>query len=222
MPGKPITKRPQGGEQSYIPKIGRPSVAQAKAIQEHILRAAQRRFLSEGYAMTSMEAIATDAGISKGTLYTRFSSKNELFRELVAERLQAWEDKAPGIAEQPDANLFDLLYRRGSLIIEAFRDKEVQAFSHLLFSETRHFPELAEDFRKDSHDRLVDELTNEIERFSKEGGWPTTDARGAALIFVSALTGWWAHLGYADIPKKDGEAYLARLIAVLTGGRAAF
>ena len=222
MPRKPMTNRPQEGEQSYIPKIGRPSVSQARAIPEHILRAAQRLFLSEGYALTSMEAIAAEAGIAKGTLYTRFSSKNELFRELVAERLKAWEDRAPGKAERPDANLFDLLYRRGSLVIGAFQDKEIQAFSHLLFSEARHFPELAGYLRTNSHDRLVNELTEEIERFSKEGGWPTTDARGVALIFVSALTGWWAGHGYADISQKDGEVYLARLISVLTSGRAAF
>lgn len=214
--------RSPDGERSYTPKIGRPSVLQAQAISEHILRAAQRLFLSEGYALTSMEAIAAAAGISKGTLYNRFSSKNELFRELVADRLKAWDAKAPGKAERPDANLFDFLYRRGSLVIEAYRDKEIQAFAHLLSSEARHFPELYEDFRKNSADVLLDEITAEIERFGKEGGWPTTDARGVAQVFSNALNGWWAEHGYLDVSQREGEIYLSRLIALLTSGRAAF
>jgi TetR/AcrR family transcriptional repressor of mexJK operon len=222
VPGKPLIERINQNETNYVPKIGRPSVQQAQAIAEHILQSAQRLFLSEGYALTTMEAIATAAGISKGTLYVRFPSKKELFRGLVADRLKAWEGRTPAWVEQPNISIFDYLYRRGSLILAAFQDEEVQAFTHLLNSEARHFPELADEFRTNSYDRVISDITDEIERQSKEGGWPTTDARGVAVIFVSALTGWWSRNGYLNFPKEDGELYLARLIALLTSGRAAF
>ena len=222
MPGKPSVARVKQDETTYVPKVGRPSVRQAEAIADHILQSAQGLFLSEGYAQTSMEAVATAAGISKGTLYARFPSKSDLFRALVADRLKAWENKAPAWVEQPRLSLFDYLHRRGAMILAAFRDEEVQAFTQLVNSEARNFPELAEDFRTNAYERIITDITDEIERQSKDAGWPTTDAKGVALVFVSALMGWWAGKGHLAVPREDGEVYLARLIALLTSGRAAF
>lgn len=44
-----------------------------------ILDAATHAFLAEGYEATSIDAIATSAGISKKTFYARFASKADLF-----------------------------------------------------------------------------------------------------------------------------------------------
>ncbi len=64
-----------------------------------ILKGARRVFRAEGFAGASMGQIAQAAGVSKGTLYVYFDSKEDLFRELVvadkretAERLSHLEE----------------------------------------------------------------------------------------------------------------------------------
>lgn len=48
-----------------------------------ILDAARALFLRDGYAATSTDAVAREAGVSKATLYARFRSKDELFVAVV-------------------------------------------------------------------------------------------------------------------------------------------
>ncbi|MEH3129334.1 MAG: TetR/AcrR family transcriptional regulator [Mycolicibacterium neoaurum] len=49
-----------------------------------LLQAAKARFLERGYAATSLEDIAEDAGFSKGAVYSNFGSKPALCREVLA------------------------------------------------------------------------------------------------------------------------------------------
>jgi AcrR family transcriptional regulator len=52
--------------------------------REMILEAARGRFQRFGYSKTTMEEIATDAGISKGTIYLYFHNKEDIFTEIMA------------------------------------------------------------------------------------------------------------------------------------------
>jgi len=56
-----------------------PKPAKPSAKREAILDAAQRAFLEEGYAATSMDGVATGASVSKATIYAHFESKEQLF-----------------------------------------------------------------------------------------------------------------------------------------------
>jgi AcrR family transcriptional regulator len=55
---------------------------QAAATRRDILLAAQRRFEQQGYAPTTMAAIAADAGVALKTVYTAFESKSGVLRAL--------------------------------------------------------------------------------------------------------------------------------------------
>ena len=62
-----------------------------KSGSELLLESAQRLFLSQGYANVSMQAIAADAGMTKGAPYYHFESKEELFYQVslrIFERLR--------------------------------------------------------------------------------------------------------------------------------------
>jgi len=48
-----------------------------------ILSQARRRFTSEGFAGTRMEAVARDAGVSTATLYAMFAGKSDLFSAVI-------------------------------------------------------------------------------------------------------------------------------------------
>ena len=57
-------------------------VLQAEATRESLEITARRLFGSQGYAETSLDAIAAEAGVTKGAVYHHFSDKEELFRRV--------------------------------------------------------------------------------------------------------------------------------------------
>src|SRR3712207_5019967 len=74
--------------------------AQAAATRSDILRAAQRLFETRGYAGTTMEAIAAEAGVALKTVYAAFETKSGLLRSLWNHLLRDRRDNVP-VAEQP-------------------------------------------------------------------------------------------------------------------------
>ncbi len=59
--------------------------------KQHVLLAARRLFLEKGFAHTSIQNILDEAGISKGTFYNYFTSKNECLMAIIQ---QSWEESA--------------------------------------------------------------------------------------------------------------------------------
>jgi len=62
-----------------VPKL---AVEAKEARREHILRSALRCFARRGYHVTTVDDIAAEAGVSKGTPYIYFESKEALFQQL--------------------------------------------------------------------------------------------------------------------------------------------
>ena len=62
-----------------------------KDIRGRILTVARRHFRQSGYSRTSMREIAESAGIGVGNIYNYFTSKDELFREVLRPVLRALE-----------------------------------------------------------------------------------------------------------------------------------
>jgi AcrR family transcriptional regulator len=73
---------------------------QAAATRRDILDAAQRLFESQGYAATTMEAIAGEAGVALKTVYVAFETKSGLLRALWNHLLRGGREEVP-VAEQP-------------------------------------------------------------------------------------------------------------------------
>jgi len=64
----------------------RPGRPKDSAKREEIVAAATRLFLDNGYELTSMEAVAREAGVSKLTIYSHFADKSELFQAIIQYR----------------------------------------------------------------------------------------------------------------------------------------
>ncbi|MFA6134825.1 MAG: TetR/AcrR family transcriptional regulator [Phycisphaerae bacterium] len=65
-----------------------------------ILAAAQRVFEAHGYAATTMEAVAVESGISKGSIYNYFNSKQELFYQLLTDAVAAGQADSQAVLER--------------------------------------------------------------------------------------------------------------------------
>jgi len=70
---------------SKSPGPGRPKDMEKRAA---ILLAAKGLFIRNAFAGTSMDAIASEAGVSKLTVYSHFGDKDNLFREVIRSRIQ--------------------------------------------------------------------------------------------------------------------------------------
>ena len=63
---------------------------QAQATRDRIRAAARRLFAVEGYRMTSVAAIAAEAGVAERTIYAAFGAK----REILSAICEAWLEDA--------------------------------------------------------------------------------------------------------------------------------
>jgi AcrR family transcriptional regulator len=68
---------------------------QAAATRLEILDAAERLFVRDGYAATTMAAIATEARVALKTVYVAFETKPGLLRALWNHRLRAEDEERP-------------------------------------------------------------------------------------------------------------------------------
>lgn len=77
-------RHPDGGRNSQ-PDFTGPTIGNSPAKRDQILRGAREIFLASGFDGASMGEIARAAGVSKGTLYVYFDSKEDLFTALVTD-----------------------------------------------------------------------------------------------------------------------------------------
>ena len=73
----------------------------AAATRAAILAAAKTMFLRDGYAQTSMKAIAAQAGVSEKTMYLTFTTKATLLRQVIQLAVRGDETSTP-LAERPE------------------------------------------------------------------------------------------------------------------------
>ena len=112
-----------------------------------LLDAALDLFVEKGYAATRSEEVAIRAGVSKGTLFLYFPSKEELFKAVVRENLVRHQTEgAEEMArfEGPTAELLEYL------MLEWWRRygaTKASGISKLVMSEASNFPDLARFFQ---------------------------------------------------------------------------
>jgi AcrR family transcriptional regulator len=75
--------------------------ARNELYRQHILEAAERVFAERGFENAKVQEISELAGLSMGTIYTIFSSKEELFRALLEERGRELLELAKRIVAEP-------------------------------------------------------------------------------------------------------------------------
>ncbi|WP_375395688.1 TetR/AcrR family transcriptional regulator [uncultured Sphingomonas sp.] len=84
MPKKAAAEEEPGAEPPAPPKRRTSRIYVRKT--DIVLTAAERVFLRAGFAATSMDDVADEAGVSKRTVYSNFGSKERLFAEVVGKR----------------------------------------------------------------------------------------------------------------------------------------
>jgi TetR/AcrR family transcriptional repressor of mexJK operon len=131
-----------------IRKGGRPPRADALKLRAQILEVATDLFLEQGYGLTSIEAVAAHAGVSKRTFYDRFDDKAALFAAVVHRIIENIRPPA-NVPLLAGPNLGEILRRLAGLILQAALSPQAIALHRLVTGESSRFPELANAVEND-------------------------------------------------------------------------
>ena len=115
-----------------------------EARPQELLDAALALFVEKGFAATRSEEVAQRAGVSKGTLYLYFPSKEELFKAVVRQTLASLIAEGLELAEQFEGSSSELLATLMQTWWERFGSTPAAGIHKVVLAEVRNFPELAQ------------------------------------------------------------------------------
>ena len=148
-------------------------LSRAEKKRAQIRTAAKDLFLRSGFQGTSTDAIATEASVSKETLYRYYARKEDLFmdvvRSLTTERLNLsqWTERS---TEPPsEADLRMRLRAIARQVLETMVQPEYQAIARLMLAELPRFPELGPLFRQTVPDPAIRALLSLLRQGQAHG-----------------------------------------------------
>lgn len=134
-----------------------------------ICDAALEVFAEKGFAAARLEEIARRAGVSKGTLYLYFGSKEELFRAVVRDTVAPNIDTVRTMVESIDLPFADVVRMFLPRLAAITTHVRVGAVAKMVIGESRNFPELARVWHDEVVSRALDLIAGLIQRAQAKG-----------------------------------------------------
>lgn len=166
-------------------KPGRP-VDPAK--RDAIIAAAAHAFFKQGYAASTIEGIAADAGVSKVTIYNHFGDKRALLCAAVeceCERMRGHFEIGSGTG----GSLRDRLLAIGTAMVAFLSRPEMIQFERRIAAETEHDPDIGLAFLDNGPRRMKAAFAALLERMRSQGELDIPDPVLAAEQFASLCKG---------------------------------
>ncbi|OOY34283.1 hypothetical protein BOV90_05060 [Solemya velum gill symbiont] len=175
--------------------------------RESVLAAASTEFMANGFAATSMDRIASTAGVSKRTVYNHFTSKEELFQSITQNLCQSVME----VSVYPyDSNLplDEQLRHIGEQEMAMITSEEILDTVRMITAESFSSPKLTlESFSniQDSEIGVVKWINNAV----MDGRLSVADPVVAGKQFIALIKefAFWPQLyGIKPIPAKKDQA----------------
>jgi AcrR family transcriptional regulator len=152
------------------------------AKRRQVMEGARTVFLSQGFDGASMNDIARAAGVSKGTLYVYFDSKERLFEALIREARKEQAERLVFPGDPGDAR--ELLGGFGRRLIEMMTRPETIAYVRIVIAATAKFPQLGRAFYEAGPCHGIRNLAAQIVKLHDAGALEIEDAELAAQHFI--------------------------------------
>jgi len=170
------------------PKPAKPRWRRRKdARPEEIVSAALEVFADRGFAATKLEDIARRAGVTKGTIYLYFHSKEALFKALIRQTIVPVIAQGEAVAQSFTGSARELFER---LVREYWRlvgETSLVGIPKLMMAEAINFPELARFYYDEVVTRGHRLMAGVIERGVKAGEFRPVNVMLAAKLAMSPL-----------------------------------
>lgn len=109
---------------------------------EELISAALAVFGERGFRAASIEEVAARAGVSKGTVYLYFASKDDLFRAVVERRIVVLLEEGEALLAAHDGPASELLRLVVHRMMEALHREDMIRLARLAHAEMPQFPEV--------------------------------------------------------------------------------
>ena len=185
-----------------------------------ILEAALDCFAERGFAATRLEDVAARAGVTKGTAYLYFKSKEELFKAVVSGYLVPAIEQFEAAAQAPGP-VSELLVKIGGMFFEKVYSTRFSALPKLVISEASNFPELARFYLDEVVGRGRRLLTALLRRGIESGEFREVDVEHTVYCMIAPLlfSALWKHsLGPLDAKPLDAASLMRCHIELLVQG----
>lgn len=133
---------PEGGEPAQRRR-------RKQARPQELLDAALALFVEKGFAAARAEEVAQRAGVSKGTLYLYFPSKEELLKAVIAQNLATRINAGAELAATHAGSATELL---STILVDWWTqlyDSPAAGVFKLIITEVRNFPEIADFYLRE-------------------------------------------------------------------------
>lgn len=167
------------------PRQGRP-VDLAK--QRAILAAASRSFFAHGFAATSIEQVAADAGVSKVTIYNQFDDKEGLFTAAVEAECERMRGHFR-IEALEGVSLRDRFLAIGKAMSAFLSRPEMVQFERRIAAETEREPAIGAAFLAAGPHRMKQAFAALLEKMNEAGEVAIDDPELAAEQFAGMCKG---------------------------------
>ncbi len=160
-----------------------------------LIEAALELFVEKGFAATRVEEVAKRAGVSKGTLFLYFSSKEELFKAVVRENLSGQFTEWNALFDSFPGTTPEMLKFCMHSWWERIGSTKASGITKLMMSEAGNFPELAEFYKAEvirPGNLLIQRL---IQRGIDRGEFRPIDAKKAVYVVMAPMLflALWTH-----------------------------
>jgi len=182
--------------------------------RDAILDVAACSFLERGYAGTTMSAIASALGGSKGTLWSYFPSKDVLFAAVLERASRAFRAELE-LSLNENEGLEPALLKVSESLIGKMTSEAAVALHRLVVGEARRFPEVGRIFYENAPQRTLELMAFHFAKAMDAGLLRRADPFQTAQYFVSLctarshirlLTGVCASLSPAEVREQAGSA----------------
>jgi AcrR family transcriptional regulator len=151
-----------------------------------ILDAALSCFAERGFAATRLEDVAARAGVTKGTMYLYFDSKEDLFKAVVREFMVPTIEHIEAAVAAP-GRVAEQIERVVAAWVEKIYRGQIGALPKLMLAEAGNFPELAQFYQSEVVGRMLHLIQDLLRRGIDEREFREVDVEQAALCVIAPL-----------------------------------
>jgi TetR/AcrR family transcriptional repressor of mexJK operon len=158
----------------------------SEALTRHLLDVAASFFLNKGFAGSSVTEIARQARASKESFYSRFPTKEDLFRAVIRRQTDHMSEKMSALFVS-DAPTAVTLTSFGEGFLARFMADDTITLQRTISLDGTKFPELGRMFYELGPARMVGALSRYLEQQVSQGKLRALDSEGAAHHFLGLI-----------------------------------
>lgn len=186
-----------------------------------LIDAALACFAERGFAATKLDDIAAKAGVSKGTVYLYFPSKEELFKAVIRETVLPNIERAETLLAAADLPSAEYLRRLLEFMTGRMASSPIGIIPKLIITEAGNFPDIARFYLDNVVHRGFALIGRILERGIKSGEFRPMDVRSTTFCVLAPvlLTALWRHsLGRYEPDALDPQALWRTHVDLLLRG----